>query len=411
MTGPQYLALEKALLGATAPTYTTVPPVSAQPGATASYTAPPTTTGVSAGSAAADGAPERALRCGLCRKAWGGDLVCGDCGALVYGEEAPVVAVAPFAGEPAPTASADAQAAVEAAVAAAVRPWSSQHGPHVYAAPERGRTELRPAQERLPRPEPAADSPLALGAGTGGLAPAAPMAMMWPTSAGGVPMGVAPGYELQAGAYVAQPYAAPAAQPYAAPAAQPVAQPFAQPFAQPVAQPFAQPFLQPLTQPLAATDRPSVAVGVLGAPAPQPAWPAGVPRAIGDARPSYRTMAQLSTRAVATPAPVPQPWVLEAALATVAAAIVAVAVVVWVRIREQIQGCVGGCPDLDAVVSAVQVNGWTIIGLAGAAAVMAGFSLRRTRGTDVLRAFGALCLIGALVMIVLGSLVLNTSLP
>jgi hypothetical protein len=118
----------------------------------------------------------------------------------------------------------------------------------------------------------------------------------------------------------------------------------------------------------------------------------------------------MSTRSVEQPK-VPHSWIAEAVLSAASMMMVAVAAVVWARIRGQINECAGGCPDLEAVTSAIQFNGWSIIGLSAIAVVLAGFALRKTRGTDVVRGLGALALVGAMVMIVLGALVLNTSLP
>jgi hypothetical protein len=121
-------------------------------------------------------------------------------------------------------------------------------------------------------------------------------------------------------------------------------------------------------------------------------------------------MAQMSTQASVQVTQAQRPWVIEAILAALASAMVAVAVVVWWRIHSRVQECVGGCPDLEAVTDAIPYNGWSVIGLSAVGIVMAGFSLRKTRGTDAIRAIGALALIGGVAAIVLGALLLNTSL-
>ncbi|MDR1187218.1 MAG: hypothetical protein LBK95_07165 [Bifidobacteriaceae bacterium] len=414
MSSPQYLELEQMLLRSPTSGFGLGGPVTPKVDEAASYTGQVEIVGA--------GVPDGALRCGLCHKAWGGNVACGDCGAMVYGPQ-PVEAGPSPADDPRPASqpSAAAQAAVEAAVAAAVRPQHqiAQRHPEAYGAIH-GRAQSRPTQDRMPRLGPAVDSPLLASAAQMVMPPQAALPMMWPAQTVDAAQASPASYGVPSVGFVSQPVmqpmvpamAQPIAQPVAQPMVQPMAQPAAQPMVQAVAQPVAQPMVQPMMQPVA---QPMVQQMVQ--PVAQPvvysyASPVntGPMPALQPLKPSYRGMAQLSTRPVEA-SKVQQPWVVEALLAAVGSGMVAIAVVVWWRIHSRIQQCTGGaCPDLDAVVSDIQYNGWSVIALSALAMLMAGFSLRKTRGTDLIRALGALALIGGMVTMVLGALLLNTSL-
>ncbi|MDR1513280.1 MAG: hypothetical protein LBS56_07360 [Propionibacteriaceae bacterium] len=335
--------------------------------------------------------------------------------------------------EAAPGAWADARAEVQAAVAAVVHSAPAEPArPEPQYSPVRPRAKARPAQDRLPRPAPVPDSPFTQAAPVPMVMPpgASPMAMMWPTPGLAVPMAAGGSYGVQAVPFMGQMVGQPMAPPMAPAMAPSVAQPMLQPMLQPVVSPMmhpAQPIPQSVGQP--------AAYGGLGFPSAQAQWPASVPVApvynpspayvpsptphsspayssspAPHSSPAYRAPTRASTARVASPA-VPHSWVAEASLVVAASIMVAAAVVIWVRIRGRVEACIGGCPDLDAVVSTTQLHAWAIICISAVAVVAAGFSLRRTRGTDFVRAVGALALIGALVTMVLGVMLLTTSLP
>ncbi|MDR2566492.1 MAG: hypothetical protein LBC97_10670 [Bifidobacteriaceae bacterium] len=415
-SNPQYLALEQTLLQSTAPSFTSVAQTHPPTGGATSYTAAPET-------ATAAHVPDGALRCGLCHRAWGGDVSCNDCGALVYDVgSAEADSAEPEASHPATgPGSPDAQAAVQAAVAAVVQPRATQ--PRAAQPPQgggreygavRNRLEARPTQDRLPRPAPSPDSPLVQAPVPMVLPPATgQMAMVWqPSGLAAMPMAAGGAFGVQAVPMMGQMVSQPMIQ--AMPQA--MAQPMPSPMVQPMAQPMSQPMMQAMAQPMAAPSMPQ-AFGpfpAYGATAPafaQPQWPTSAPVDFASpSRAGYRSLAQASTVRPQAPA-VPHSWIVEACLAACAAIMVAVSAVVWGRIHAQVLACSDGCPNIDAVASTAQFHGWAIIAISAISIIASGFSLRRTRSTDLVRAIGALALIGAVVMIALGIMLLNTSLP
>jgi hypothetical protein len=308
--------------------------------------------------------------------------------------------------EPVGEPSADAQEAVRAAVAAAVPSAKAVNRRRQTGGALHSLAEAAPTQGRLSRMGVAAGSPLATGGGH--VVVPAPTATAWPSGSLGVTV---PGGGF--GAPVPS-FMAPAA-------GQPMAQ------AYPTAGATAIPQVMGSVYPAAGGMTPPGMAGPVypttgGLNQPQPL---GQPPAYGSyssgplpavttpfepLKPSYSSLARLSTRPVTQPK-VHHSWIMELVFACSGLVMVVVAAVVWTRIHERIQECVGGCPDLDSVIDAVQFNGWSIIGLSALAMVLAGFSLRTTRGTDAVRALGSLVLVASVATIVLGALVLATSLP
>jgi hypothetical protein len=330
-----------------------------------------------------------------------------------------------------PEPSADARAAVQAAVAQAVRPSATggqatlnrrgQYGPI------RSHAEARPTQDRLPRVGPAADSPLLVG---GPVYPSLTAtgqspAMMWPPPGLSVPVPGNPGYGLPtAQPMMVQAMLQPTGQPMVQPTAQPMVQPIPgmvfqtmpYPASGPLGPTIVQPMPsagagsfahQPVVQAYLATGGQPLIYGGVAAPAPPtPVAPSPAPTLNAAYRPPASRVA-----VPVKPVGVNRDWVVELLLAISSAATVGVAAVVWGRTHERVRECVGGCLDLEAVTSAARFNGWAVIALAAIGLVMAGLSLRRTRGTDAVRVLGALALIASLVVIALGVILLTTSLP